>query len=92
MTDSIDTLPARVVAVDTADHEIEIHPSLSDEVGETGYIEVTTGSFAFSVGRLVSSGSAVYASASNNKFIVTMKSGRIHYKATTAGDIFVLSL
>ena len=93
MADNITSIPAFINATDTSAHEVAIPANLQLDGPVVLFIEVTTGSFKFSVGRTIQGDSATYNAASNKNLIVTLPPGRtLFYQATTAGDDFVISL
>lgn len=94
MADSIISIPFKIVAVDTAEHELAIDPSLIGDAPITLLLEVTTGTIKFSIGRASSSQSATYSQATNNKCPLTLSKGKnnFFYTATTIGDTFVGSV
>lgn len=88
MADSIDTIPFKITATDTLEHEIQLHPNLQDEIGDFFYLDVQSGQFQIGL-RPISGGSGVYNSATNNKCILSNNSGRFYYKANAVGDILI---
>ena len=97
MADKIDSIPFKIIAVDTAEHIVQFDPTLLN--GITGPLvvvgEVTTGTIQLSVGpKLISSQSATYAAASNKSFVFTLPTGvsTFSYKATSISDAFVGSI
>lgn len=93
MADLVITLPAKITAVDTSDHELKFDASLFSSGPIELVIEVTTGTITFSKGKATSAQSAPYAAASNKSLVLTLDNGAqgLFYKATTASDAFVIS-
>lgn len=95
MADTIDTIPARITAVDTSVHEYVINANLLNGVSPLQLIiEVTTGTYTFSVGKTITGQSGSYAASSNKIAIITLFPGSksIFVQATTIGDSFVISV
>ena len=93
MADKIDSNPFRIIAVDTAEHEVQFDASLLSNIQGPIVVagEVTTGTIAFSVGRaIVANQSGSYAAASNKSFIFTLPTGvsSFRYKASAISDAF----
>lgn len=93
MADKIDSIPFKIVAVDTAEHEVQIDATLIANIPGPLVVvgEVTTGTITFSVGRaIVANQSGSYAAASNKSFVFTLPSGvsSFRYKATAISDAF----
>jgi hypothetical protein len=93
MADIIVTIPAKVIATDTNEHEIQFDASLFTSGPIVLAIEVTVGTITFSRGKAKTGGSAAYAAASNNKLYLTLRKGNesIFYTATTISDAFTIS-
>lgn len=86
MADSIDSFPARIQITDTAEHTVQIHSSILEEIGDYLYIDIVSGTVDFSVAsRPINAGNGRYASTANNRVILKKNSGSFRYKATAAG-------
>jgi hypothetical protein len=92
MADLVVTIPAKITAVDTSEHELKFDASLFSQGPIELVIEVTTGTVTFSKGRPKSNQSAPYAAASNKMCFVTLDHGNqsLYYTANAVSDAFVI--
>lgn len=93
MADQVVTLPAKITAVDTSDHELQFAPGLFSASPPSLTIKVTTGTITLSKGRATSAQSAPYTAGGNDQVVITLKNGSesLFYKASAANDVFTIS-
>ena len=90
MADSIDSLPFKITATDTTEHEVVIHPSLQAQMGDRFFIDITNGVFQIGVsGRAIASGSGTYDATINSRCVLSSKTSSFRYKANAVGAVMV---
>jgi hypothetical protein len=80
-------IPDAVVAADNGDNTLQLTVGVNP-LGDTAVIKITTGSFKFNMFPAAASASGK-TYAAGESCMITHK-GNINFKATTAGDTFVV--